>query len=67
MGDLSVSITLASLFLSIQDDGSGFDMLKEGFGVEGMKERIEVLRGTFHIDSEVYKGTKVYCEIPVGV
>jgi len=61
------------LNLRIKDDGKGFDVgcLSEdnrdengGFGVFGMKERVELLEGTFEIQSEVGKGTTVRVQLP---
>jgi signal transduction histidine kinase len=55
-----------ALSLRIQDNGSGTDELSEGFGVEGMRARVEALRGTLRIASKQGEGTTVSCEIPIG-
>lgn len=55
------------LYLRIKDNGSGSDELAEGFGIEGMKSRIEALRGTLQINSKKGEGTIVHCTIPIGV
>ncbi|HZG88431.1 sensor histidine kinase [Paenibacillus sp.] len=54
------------LLLTVQDNGAGADGIAEGFGIEGMKERIESLRGSLRIVSEAGRGTTVACEIPTG-
>lgn len=54
------------LSLTIQDNGRGTDTLVEGFGLEGMKARVEALRGTLRIASRPGAGTSVFCEIPMG-
>ena len=43
------------------DDGSGFDPARTalGTGVEGMRDRLEALGGTFQIDSSPGVGTTV--------
>jgi len=53
--------------LHIQDNGAGSDRLQEGFGVKGMRARIEALRGTLSIKSSFGEGTAVTCVIPIGV
>jgi signal transduction histidine kinase len=63
-----------SVVLSVEDDGRGFDiaMLRKrreghsGLGVIGMRERSELLGGTFSITSVPDRGTRVQVEIPVS-
>jgi signal transduction histidine kinase len=56
--------------LVVRDDGVGFDPANldddaaRGFGIEGMRERIEVLGGTFRIASQRGHGTSV--EVTIG-
>ncbi|NJD01865.1 MAG: sensor histidine kinase [Ruminiclostridium sp.] len=76
-GAKSVSINLEfsekCLELYIYDDGSGFDTgklnvrtgdMSSGFGLLGMKERVELLGGVFNINSELDKGTRLNIAIP---
>lgn len=55
---------------SIKDDGVGF-VVKEKmgqdktFGLIGMRERIELLKGTFEINSSPGKGTEIKFQIPL--
>lgn len=59
--------------LVIQDDGRGFDLdaaingssANHRWGLFGMRERVELLGGTFNIESEIDKGTMVIVQIPV--
>lgn len=60
--------------MSITDDGKGFDtrryfasspMKRKGMGILGMKGRVEMLGGTFYIESEPQHGTRVSVKIPV--
>lgn len=53
-----------NLSVSIEDDGQGFDLEQvtetaNSTGVAGMRERVELLGGHFHIESVKDKGTKV--------
>ncbi len=54
--------------MRISDNGIGITketiMRKEGFGIQGMKERISLLDGHFEITGEPGKGTTVCIEIP---
>jgi len=76
----SVSIQLEcadkSILLRIKDDGKGFDIssLSEltrdddgGFGIIGIKERIELLEGEFTINSETNVGTTIMVKLPYEV
>jgi signal transduction histidine kinase len=54
----------------IEDDGIGFDMRKaestsDRLGLYGMRERAELLNGTFFVESEPGKGTSIYIEVPL--
>jgi signal transduction histidine kinase len=53
--------------LSIEDDGKGFDptMNSPGNGIRNIKDRVEVLLGTFLLESEPGKGTYLSIEIPI--
>lgn len=72
----SVCITLAhrngSVCMDIQDDGQGFQV--EGassvtkpnrLGMLGMRERVEMIGGTFRVDSAPGKTTTIRVEIPL--
>jgi signal transduction histidine kinase len=62
MGDVVV--------LDVQDDGRGFDPGQAGagggFGLAGMRERVEQLGGTLLIESGPGGGTTLVVEIPVA-
>ena len=63
---LSFSETKNAVFLTISDNGKGFnvDAKKTGIGLKNMKERIEEINGVFSIKSELEKGTNIDIEIP---
>ena len=55
--------------LTVEDDGKGFDMASlekiKGTGINNVISRVNYLKGTFTIDSEIGKGTSCFVEIPV--
>ncbi len=57
----------ATVHLSVRDDGKGFDPDGEtdGFGLLGMRERVELLGGELQIDSARGRGAVVTASIPV--
>jgi two-component system sensor histidine kinase DegS len=70
--NIQMECSQKSFILRIKDDGKGFDATKvtysqdenSGFGVVGMKERVELLDGTFSIMSAVGTGTTVKVKLP---
>lgn len=60
--------------MSIQDNGKGFDpeqlphkKKNSGFGLLNMRERSQLLGGTFQITSSRGKGTTVFLKIPLAI
>ena len=52
----------------VKDDGKGFDTenVREGaFGLVGMKERIDLLKGFINITSTIGKGTVIMMKVPL--
>jgi signal transduction histidine kinase len=67
-GTLNVDLEykIASVCLSVADDGVGFEVKgtqSSGFGLAGMRERVRALRGDFSVTSEPASGTQVRAEI----
>jgi len=72
-----VNITLASadkvLKLTVEDNGLGFNVAealakRESFGLSGMRERVALLGGRFHVESRAEspkRGTKISIELPI--
>jgi signal transduction histidine kinase len=58
-----------SLTVQVTDDGAGFDpkaALRKGrLGLSGMRERVEILGGTFQLDSVLGKGTTIRVTLPM--
>jgi len=64
--NLTISLTNASMKITISDDGTGFDqthMKINSMGLKNVNARIEKLNGTVRIDS--VSGTKVNLTIPL--
>lgn len=66
----NVSIDLlsneAKIRLQINDDGKGFNIKetkKEHLGIRGMQERVEMLGGTFNVESDPESGTTISVEL----
>lgn len=58
----------AGVRLEIEDDGRGFDpaAASDGFGLQGMRERIESLGGRFALRSAPGAGTCIRIELPAS-
>lgn len=57
------------LFLTVEDNGIGFDnnkVEKDGAGMGNIKSRVDFLNGTFEIDSKQNEGTAININIPIG-
>jgi signal transduction histidine kinase len=68
----SVSIVLArkpgAVALVIEDDGRGFDVAEtrdDGFGLEGMRERVGLFGGSLQIESRAGAGATIVAEVPL--
>jgi signal transduction histidine kinase len=71
--DVSLHRDRGRLVLQVSDDGRGFEPpahdaageAGDGMGLETMRERAELLGGTFTVESEPARGTAVTVEIPL--
>ncbi len=65
--DIHLSLIENELSLLFEDNGMGFDSSKsaEGIGFKNIKNRINELSGTLHIDSALERGTVISIEIPI--
>ena len=66
---VKIEIRGTKVIMIIKDDGKGFDptMKKEGsFGLIGMKERVNVLKGELTIQSKLNVGTTLTIDISFG-
>jgi signal transduction histidine kinase len=57
----------ATVRVTVRDDGRGFDPVVQtaGFGLIGMRERLELLQGTLEIKSAPGEGTTIRATFPV--
>jgi signal transduction histidine kinase len=65
--EVNVATSDGRIELVVRDDGSGFDLSAPtgGFGLVGMRERVELLSGQFQIESEHGRGTTVRAAFPI--
>ncbi len=55
--------------LEVRDDGSGFDLSKkhDGFGLLGIRERVNQMDGNLTIKSEAGNGTRIRIILPTRI
>jgi len=66
--DLSAALQHGRFTLRIADNGRGFDLArveKRGVGLNSLRERARVLRGSCTIESTPGQGTRVTLEVPI--
>ncbi|TMR21574.1 sensor histidine kinase [Nonomuraea turkmeniaca] len=63
---LTLSYTDELLLLDIRDEGAGFDPQKpaDGFGLDGMRQRVRGVGGTLEIETEPGHGTTIAATVP---
>jgi PAS domain S-box-containing protein len=68
--DVGLWGTPDEIHLVVSDSGSGFDSegakQSRGLGLISMEERLRVLKGTFSIESQAKRGTKIHARVPLG-
>ena len=54
--------------ITVRDDGRGFDptVQSDGFGLIGMRERVELIRGTLEVTSSPGQGTTINATLPAS-
>ena len=66
---VELKIENEEIVLFIQDNGCGFDVLNnkgvDGFGLEGMRERANLVGGKLDISSRLSIGTTICCKVKV--
>lgn len=70
---LSVEFKDSALGIEVEDDGKGFEMQAvspeagkaKGLGLLGMRERVTLLGGKFHVESQPGRGTRLTIEVPL--
>jgi signal transduction histidine kinase len=56
--------THGALLIEVYDDGNGGAMERPGSGLQGLRDRVEAIGGTFALDSAKGQGTRVTAVIP---
>jgi signal transduction histidine kinase len=64
---LAVRAVRGMIEIGVTDDGVGFEpsLVREGFGLVGMRERAALLGGSLEVESTRGAGTRVHAEIPL--
>lgn len=59
-----------NVLIHVIDNGIGFNLTelsnKDGFGLIGIRERINILNGKFELNSSKGSGTKVKIKVPIN-
>jgi two-component system, NarL family, sensor histidine kinase UhpB len=65
---IKLSRTRDHILLTIIDDGRGYDITEEydGFGLVGMRERVEELDGRFKLQSRTGEGVSINVTLPIS-
>jgi signal transduction histidine kinase len=61
---LRAGISRGNLVVEVDDDGVGGARETDGSGLQGLRDRVEALGGTFGVDSPAGSGTRVIATIP---
>ncbi|WP_214323333.1 sensor histidine kinase [Nonomuraea sediminis] len=63
---VTLSYEDSAVLLDVRDDGRGFDpeSPREGFGLDGMRQRVHGVGGTLEVESEPGQGTAVAVSVP---
>ncbi len=65
--EISTNLSQNQIFVSISDDGDGFDTSTSntGFGLKNMKYRAKTINASTEIDSVLSNGTKIIIKLPI--
>lgn len=65
---VTVSEDEAEVRIAVDDDGDGFDSrtLSTGFGLRSMRERAELLSGSFSVETALGEGTRIRAALPAS-
>lgn len=64
--EIKLNVTETKVYLSVQDNGQGFKLnqSKTGYGLQGMQERINAVKGCLQIQTSPGNGCRIMVEIP---
>jgi signal transduction histidine kinase len=65
---LQVAQSESRIDVFVSDDGKGFDpdAERDGFGLTGMRERVELVGGELQVESNPGSGTRILASVPLG-
>lgn len=65
-GWISISADKTFIYITVSDDGRGFEVnqMTQGFGIRNITSRVDSIKGKWNIDSAPGKGTQFFIEIP---
>jgi signal transduction histidine kinase len=63
--DVRVSVSGATLCVEIADDGRGGADEAAGVGLQGLRDRVEAMSGTFAVSSGAGTGTRIVARLPL--
>ncbi|WP_430790945.1 sensor histidine kinase [Virgibacillus flavescens] len=64
---VKLEIKEKQLMMIVKDNGRGFDINKKNdnsFGLIGMRERVDMLNGSFKLNSVINQGTAIFISVP---
>jgi signal transduction histidine kinase len=65
-----LTATKEEIQLVVSDSGRGFEVeaadTNRGLGLVSMQERVHLVRGSLHVESEPNKGTKIFAVVPLA-
>lgn len=64
--DLLLMYSEDQLKIWIKDDGLGTDLIKDGFGLTHIRERLDMLKGSIEIETKKGEGFATYVVLPIG-
>jgi PAS domain S-box-containing protein len=67
---VELTATEGEIQLVVSDSGRGFEVeaanTNRGLGLVSMQERVHLVRGSLHVESEPSKGTKIFAVVPLA-
>lgn len=67
---LQLSQNATTLFVTVEDNGKGFDLEKalaqKGHGLSNLQSRVEALNGELEIDARPKEGTSIQIQLPIN-
>jgi signal transduction histidine kinase len=64
--EVRVAVMAGDLRIVVADDGVGGAAEGTGSGLQGLRDRVEAIGGTFAVDSPAGRGTRIAAAVPIG-